>query len=291
MKRSAGLDVVTLSPRDTRVCEIEASKHSVHASVVAPRGFRRTANLSMFDLRIQDFFTQTTSTFSCVAPITKPFLNIDHKIVRRQDTPRTCVQVMLPLVRNMRVVQILNPRNLLPCSCGLQGILQASQPSPVSQPRQLCLHLGCAPTSSSGWCMGDFLHHFRPLEEKGLLAPCLRSLGQRLTGRRGPVHRRELDASTQLLLRAREKSCLLNSSLRDVRRGLFFWAQKIHRSVTAKILLPDMFLRCDTRKFKKLRIFDGYRVVRQDAKKGPRSTMALDRRRFSSDSRASKDAT
>ena len=33
----------------------------------------------------------------------------------------------------------------------------------------------------------------------------------------------------------------------DVRRGLFFCPQKMHRSVTTKILLPDMFLRCDTK--------------------------------------------
>ena len=53
----------------------------------------------------------------------------------------------------------------------------------------------------------------------------------------------------------------------------------MHRSVTTKILLPDMFLRRDTRKRKKLRNVDGYRFFAiQDAKKGRRSTMASDRR-------------
>ena len=66
----------------------------------------------------------------------------------------------------------------------------------------------------------------------------------------------------------------------DVRRGLFFWSQKMHRSVTTKILLPDMFLRCDT-KTSKITQFDGYRFLcDKTQKKEPRSTMALDRRWF-----------
>ena len=46
--------------------------------------------------------------------------------------------------------------------------------------------------------------------------------------------------------------------------------RKVHRSVTTKILLPDMFFG---------RLTDIV-FVRQDAKKEPRSTMALDRRWF-----------
>ena len=34
---------------------------------------------------------------------------------------------------------------------------------------------------------------------------------------------------------------------RGVRRGLFLVPKKKHRFVTTKILLPDMFFRCDTR--------------------------------------------
>ena len=55
----------------------------------------------------------------------------------------------------------------------------------------------------------------------------------------------------------------------DVRCGLFPVPEKMHRSVTTRILLPDMFVRCNTRKHGKLRNFDGYCFcVRQDAKKG-----------------------
>ena len=58
-------------------------------------------------------------------------------------------------------------------------------------------------------------------------------------------------------------------------------SQKMHRSVTVNILLPDMFLRCDTRKHEKImQVLTDFVFVRQDAKKGPRFTMALDRRWF-----------
>ena len=48
----------------------------------------------------------------------------------------------------------------------------------------------------------------------------------------------------------------------------FFLSQKMHRSVTTKILLPAMFLRCGTRKHTKLRNFDGYRCCATRRKKG-----------------------
>ena len=47
-----------------------------------------------------------------------------------------------------------------------------------------------------------------------------------------------------------------------------------------KILLPHMFLRYDRRKHEKLHKLTDIVLVRQEAKKGPRSTMALDRRWF-----------
>ena len=60
----------------------------------------------------------------------------------------------------------------------------------------------------------------------------------------------------------------------------FLGSQNLHPSVTTTNLLPDMFLRCDTRKHRNLRNFDGYRSVRQDAEKRPRSTKTLDRLSF-----------
>ena len=61
----------------------------------------------------------------------------------------------------------------------------------------------------------------------------------------------------------------------------FFWCQKTHRSVTTKILSPGIFVRCDTRKQTKLNNVGGHRFCATTRKKkGPRSTMALDRRWF-----------
>ena len=54
----------------------------------------------------------------------------------------------------------------------------------------------------------------------------------------------------------------------------------MHRSVTTKILLQDMFLRCDSKNTGQLHNFTDIVFVRQDAKKGPRSTMVMDRRWF-----------
>ena len=81
-----------------------------------------------------------------------------------------------------------------------------------------------------------------------------------------------------------------SESSRDVLHGLFLSQKKMHRSVTTKILVPDMFLRCDTKKkTKELTQFDGSRFCTTRRKKGTAlhdgvgSSMVC-----SSDSRASK---
>ena len=48
----------------------------------------------------------------------------------------------------------------------------------------------------------------------------------------------------------------------------FFGPKKKHRSVTSKIFLPDMFLRCETRKHWTLRNVDGCRFCATRRKKG-----------------------
>ena len=53
-------------------------------------------------------------------------------------------------------------------------------------------------------------------------------------------------------------------------------SQQMHRSVTTKVLLLEMFLRCDTRKHRTLRNFDGHRFFFCDkTQKKDRSTMVL----------------
>ena len=55
--------------------------------------------------------------------------------MRREDTARTPVKVVEPLVRNMRVTQVLDPYHLLPGAFGVKCILQTL--SSVRQPRKL----------------------------------------------------------------------------------------------------------------------------------------------------------
>ena len=71
----------------------------------------------------------------------------------------------------------------------------------------------------------------------------------------------------------------------------FFLSPKKHRSVTTKILLPDMFLRCDTKNIRNFTILTDIVFVRQDAKKGTALRDGVGSSTcFSSDRRASKDA-
>ena len=64
-----------------------------------------------------------------------------------------------PLVRDMRVARVFNPRNLLPCSCALQGSLEA-ECGPALQPPEL-LELWGADASPARCFAGDvfsFIH-------------------------------------------------------------------------------------------------------------------------------------
>ena len=89
----------------------------MYTYAVASRGFGSAASLSMFQVRVQECSTQTKSALTCVDPIAWSSLHVDDKVVRRQDTPRTCVQVMEPFVRDVCVAQILHSRHLLPQAC------------------------------------------------------------------------------------------------------------------------------------------------------------------------------
>ena len=53
---------------------------------------------------------------------------------------------------------------------------------------------------------------------------------------------------------------------RDVHRGIVL-SQNMHHSVTTKMLVPDMFFRCDTRNIGKYSILTDIVFVREDAKR------------------------
>ena len=71
----------------------------------------------------------------------KSFLHVGNVVVRRQDTARARVQVLEPLVRDLRVAQVFNSCHLLPGTCGEECVLQTLESSPISESRKLRLEL------------------------------------------------------------------------------------------------------------------------------------------------------
>ena len=65
--------------------------------------------------------------------VAESFLDIGDVAVRRLDTSRTRVQVVKPLVGDLRVAQVLNPGDLLPCTLSEERVLQAPETRPTSE--------------------------------------------------------------------------------------------------------------------------------------------------------------
>ena len=78
---------------DAWVCEFQSAHHGVNACVVSSRGFGSAAGFSVFQLWVQEGATQSALAKSCPRPVSKSFLHVGEVVVRRQDTPRTRVQV------------------------------------------------------------------------------------------------------------------------------------------------------------------------------------------------------
>ena len=100
-----------------------------------PRGFGGAARFSVLKLCVQKKSTAcSTTTQACPRPVARSFSHVGDVVVRRQDTSRTCVEVVEPFVGDMRVAQVFDPRNLLPGSFGEECVLQAPESSPIKQP-------------------------------------------------------------------------------------------------------------------------------------------------------------
>ena len=88
---------------NARVCEFHAADHSVNARTVSSRGFGCAAGFCMLQLRVEE------GTAASALPITDPdsvaesFLHVGNVVVRRQDTSCARVQVVEPLVGDLRV--------------------------------------------------------------------------------------------------------------------------------------------------------------------------------------------
>ena len=75
------------------------------------------------------------------SPVSKSLLHIGDVVVRRQDTSSARVHMMEPLVGDMRVAQVFDPRDLLPSSFGDEYALQTPESSQACKPRKRRLKL------------------------------------------------------------------------------------------------------------------------------------------------------
>ena len=105
------------------------------ACVVSSRGFGGAASFSVFQLWVQEGAAQAALTKACPHSIAKSFLHVGDVVVRRQHTARTRVQVVEPLVGDLRVAQVFDSRDLLPSSFTEECVLQTPKSSPVSEPK------------------------------------------------------------------------------------------------------------------------------------------------------------
>ena len=78
---------------------------------------------------------------SLYTPCCQVFLHVGNAVVRRQDTSRARVEVVEPLVGNLRVAQVSDSCHLLPCPFGEERVLQTPESRPISEPRRLRLEL------------------------------------------------------------------------------------------------------------------------------------------------------
>ena len=113
----------------------------MNARVVSSRGFGSGAGFSVFQLWVQE------GTAAAALPTTHPdsvadsFLHVGNVVVRRQDTSRARVQVVEPLVGDLRVAQVFDSCHLLPSPFGEECVLQTPESSPISSPWKLRLEL------------------------------------------------------------------------------------------------------------------------------------------------------
>ena len=117
VKISAGLDCEAVSPLGSvtmPVYQFHAADCNMNTRVVLPRGFGVAAGFCVFQLWVQEGTATSALATSHPDSVAESFLNVGDVIVRRQDTSRTRVHVVMPLVGGLSVAQVLNPGYLLP---------------------------------------------------------------------------------------------------------------------------------------------------------------------------------
>ena len=132
-KIAAGLDCVAVSPLGSVVMpglQSFNSPKTAWTQAWCPRVAWRCCRF----LRVQVVGpgrNHASGTEACPGPVAKPFLDVGDVIVGSGNTSCECAKVVEPLVRDMRVAQVLNPRHLLPGNRGEERLLQTPQSTPV----------------------------------------------------------------------------------------------------------------------------------------------------------------
>ena len=112
-----------------QVCKFQAADHSVNAMRGVTAWLRRCCRF----LRVPAVGPRRSCTGGarqiCPRSVSKSFRHVGDVVVRGHDTSRTRVEVIEPLVGDMRVAQVFDSRNLLPSSFG-----EECASSPIGQP-------------------------------------------------------------------------------------------------------------------------------------------------------------
>ena len=111
-----------VSAATPRSAQFHAAHHAVNARVVLPRGFG-----------VQEGTAAPALATSHPDSVAESFLNVGNVVVRCQDTSRTRVQVVKPLVGDLSVAKVLNPGDLRPSSFGVERVPQAPETRPISE--------------------------------------------------------------------------------------------------------------------------------------------------------------
>ena len=107
----------------------QTTHQDLDTSVVTSRGFRGAASSCVLQVWVQERATQAAFSWPRPRPVSKSFLHVGDVAVRREDTSRASIQVIEPLLRDLSVTEILNPRDLLRGSFAAKGVFRMPEAS------------------------------------------------------------------------------------------------------------------------------------------------------------------
>ena len=86
----------------------------MNTRTVLLRGFSGAAGFCVLQLRVQEGTAAPTLPVPLQEPVAMSLLDVGDVVMRRQDTSRASVQVVEPLVGDLRMTQVFDSCDLLP---------------------------------------------------------------------------------------------------------------------------------------------------------------------------------